>query len=288
MVDAMKKVTVAPIVLIVATLVACASKYEINRIESVNEKIQRLAVDKLDEPGRRLIVRVDRMDEVTVANVTYKEDLTFDLYYPPDFPAREPAEANPVPFVVFPLSFTVETFEEAGRRPWKDDETAIQWGQLLAARGTAAVIYDTSSVNQDLDDLMELLLSHGSDFGLDTTRVGVIAMSANGRIGMKLALDNRPEYVASLRVAAFIHAAVRPVAITRKDIPIFIVYTDKGATEFDSLSKAFVQRGNRAGLEITIRDDAPLKGFEYDDPQAPGSQEIIIQLLDFMDRHLQP
>ena len=269
-------------------LAACGVEYEVIRVEPAAEKILRASENEPAGENRTLVVSAERMDEVMVATITYKDDLTFDLYYPADFPVDTPGEAVPIPFVIFPLSFTVETFAEAGLDPWKEQVTAIQWGQVLAARGLGAVFYDTTSVTDDLEDLVELLLDSGADLGLDINQVGVIASSANGRIGMKLALDNRPEYVAAIRAAPFIHASLRPVAISRNDIPIFVVYTDGGGTEFDSLSKAFVQRGKRAGLEITVRDDAAIKGFEYDDPPAPGSREIITQVIEFMERHLLP
>ena len=134
---------------------------------------------------------------------------------------------------------------------------------------------------------MTVLLKHGSGLGLDKNRIGIIASSNNGQIGIKLALDNRPEYVSAFRAAAFIHASIRPVAITRKDIPIFIIYTDKEGTVYEGLAKAFIERGGRAGLEITVRDDAPFKGFEYDEP-TPLSKEILVHMLEFMDTHLRP
>lgn len=273
------------VLLILPILGMCGGGYETNSVETVAEKIRRLTENEPDRAYRTLVIGADRIDEVIVANITYKDDLTCDIYYPPEFPMEDRSESVPIPFVLFPTSFTLETFESWERDSWKDQDLNISWGQVLAARGIAAVFYDAQSVTEDLEDIMKFLLARGSKLGLDTQRIGVVALSNNGRIGMTLALDSRPEYARAIRSAAFLHASIRAAAIRRKDIPVFLVYTRDSGSTFASLNEAFIERGERAGLQITVRDDAPFKGFEYDDP-TPLSREILTELLQFMDRYL--
>ena len=274
------------VVLLLPLLIRCGgTTHEPNTIETVTEKILRLNDNESDALAESLVVSADRMNEAIVANFNYKKGLTFDVYYPPDFPAEHPTGTAPIPFVVFPTSFSSDLIESWERNSWKDQDHCISWGRLLATRGTAAVFYDTTSVTEDLKDLMVLLFENGSKLGLDANMIGVIAYSGNGRIGMQLVLDPRPDYATGIRAAAFLHANIRTAAMSRKDVPIFIVYTDKSGTDFEFLSKTFVNRAQRAGLEITIRNDAKFKNFQYDDPTAE-SREIVIQLFEFMERHI--
>ena len=279
----MRKALVA---LICSLLICCGGKgYEPNSIETVTEKVLRLNDDETSTLATALVVDADRMNDVMVANISYKKGLTLDIYYPPDFPAGNPAETAPIPFVVFPTSFRLDLLADWERGTWKDQDFCISWGQILAARGTAAVIYDASSVTEDLEDLMTMLFETGSELGLDADRIGIVAFSGNGQIGMRLALDPRPKYAHGIRAAAFLHASIRSTAISRKDVPFFIVYTDKDGSGYDVAAKAFVTRGERAGLQITVRGDAKFKNFQYDDPTAE-SREIMIQLFEFIERHV--
>lgn len=286
------------LVFLVPVFLSCESGLEINNIETVRDKILRLKNNETDELTKKLVVSADGMDGVTVANITFKKGLTCDIYYPPDFqPAPESgseadflpvsAEVDRIPFVVFPTSFTIEGFKTQDERSWKDQDSNISWACLLAVNGIGSVFYNPTSITEDLDDLMTFLYEHGSDLGLDRDRIGVLAFSGNGRVGIRLALDARPEYAPGIRAAAFFHANLRAGAIARKDVPFYLVYTEHSGTEFEGLMKAFIKRGLRAGLDITERKDAPYKNFQYDD-ESPVSKEIINGLIDFMVQHLQP
>ena len=74
-------------------------------------------------------------------------------------------------------------------KSWKDQVSIISWGQILATRGIRAVFHDVESATEDFEDIVALLLKHGSKSGLDTKRIGIIGFAGNGRISIKRALE---------------------------------------------------------------------------------------------------
>ena len=279
------KLCIVSIIILSPFCISCNKQITANRVESVTEKILRLTDGGSDTLERSLVAGENQVKEVKIANFTYKDDLTFDIFYPPGFPVENPRDSEPVPFVFFPTNSSIKLMKEWEIRSWKDLDDQISWGQVLAARGIAAVFYDTSSISEDIEDLLDLLLKQGRGLGLDMNRGAIIAYSGHGKIGIKLALDGRSEYVSTFRAAVFIHASIRAVAMSRKDIPFFVVYTDGASTEFEGMSEAFIKRGERAGLNITVRNDAAYKGFQYQEP-TEKSREILAQLFEFIDENL--
>jgi hypothetical protein len=115
------------------------------------------AVEKMPNknPTGELVLAVPGMDEVSVADVTYKNDLTADIYYPPGFLEDEARE--PLPFVLVVNIFTREHYQDWYGMARKDCRDNVDWGRLYAASGMAAVFYEADDPSDDVFDLLDYL-----------------------------------------------------------------------------------------------------------------------------------
>ena len=74
------------------------------------------------------------MDQVTLANVEYKDGLTMDVYYPPDFDFTQN-----LPVVIFVNGFVDDEIRQEIGCKLKDAGIHISWAQLVAASGMVAM-----------------------------------------------------------------------------------------------------------------------------------------------------
>ena len=123
----MKKVLTILCPFILILLIGCAARPPENLITAADRRQQAFDSDWV-------VYTLPEMDRVSVANITYKEGLTMDVYYPPDFSFR-----SRLPAVVF-VNSGIRHFGG----DFRDQGQQISWGQLTAASGLIAItgVYD--------------------------------------------------------------------------------------------------------------------------------------------------
>jgi hypothetical protein len=133
---------------------------------------------QLEQP---VVLRLDGMDKVDVRkNVAYDGDRKLDFY--------RPANAATVPLVIF--------LNGVGRPDLKEWGQYTSWPRLVAARGMAAISYETSGsdVAPQTDALLRYVRDHAAEWKIDAKRIAIWSCSANVRLGTAM-LASRDELI---------------------------------------------------------------------------------------------
>jgi hypothetical protein len=254
---------------------------------------------------RRIVYEVDGMRDVPVRRgLTYRNAadgaLTMDVYYPPNA-----AEGARTPAVVF-----VNGYPDPGARAaigcaLKELESFVSWGQLLAASGLAAVVYETGNdPAADAQSMISYLQTNAGSLGLDGQRVGLWACSGHGPNALSLLmpsvdpgvitcgvfcysfmldLDGSAVVADAARAFGFANPVSRKLEELRRDVPLFIVRA--GRDEFAGLNDAldrFVGRALGLNLPVTVVNHATAPhAFDLVD-DSEESRRVIGDILAFL------
>jgi hypothetical protein len=146
------------------------------------------------------VYQLPGMDAVTVQrDVVYSpggpEDLTLDLYAPPDRTAgaRTPA-------VVLIAGYSDVGFGKMIGCRFKDMGSSVSWARLIAASGLTAITYANREPTTDLQSLLGYVRHNAESLGIDETRTG--AWASSGNVPLALSLLLRDAAAPPLRCAA--------------------------------------------------------------------------------------
>ncbi len=214
-------------------------------------------------------------------DVPYLKDgrgtLTIDIYTPPDLQAGERRGA-----VVF--------INAIGDRPegrvknWGIYKT---WPRLVAAHGLIGISMDADGTRiQDcLRGVFEFLTRQGAEYGIDGTRLGLYAASAN--------VTGTTEYLSSeavsknIRAAALYYGGV-PAGNLRTDLPVLFIVAESDAPRLGpplvSLWQRIVETKAPWSLMFASRMPHAFDAFADNDE----SRRLIQQTLAFWKSHLEP
>jgi len=236
-----------------------------------------------------LEVRRDARYRSTAGN-----DLAFDIYYP-----ETPAGAR-VPVVVISLGYPDP---EAGVRVFGP---FTSWARLLAASGMAAVLYGSVAPEQDVHAMLGHLRDNAADLGLDSKRIGIVAMSGSVAValatlmrdptlrcaalleGYTMDLDGATAVADMGRQYGFVDAcAGQTVDDLPDDVPMLFVRA--GQDHSPGLNEALdkvLARALARNLPLTLVNHATgAHGFECDEDNEL-SRGIVRQVLAFLESHL--
>ncbi|HEX7880440.1 MAG TPA: tetratricopeptide repeat protein [Candidatus Eisenbacteria bacterium] len=197
---------------------------------------------------------------------------TLDLYAPAD--GGEPRGA-----VIF---VNVNADETNPPRRW-----AIyrDWCRAVAAEGMIGIVYGSApnQFDESLAALFEWIAANGNAHGIDPSRLGLYASSANVSLGLPFAMDRKP---AGLRCAVYYYGGV-DVDTLRDDLPVFYVKAQKDNPNLNRAIDGLWDRARRDNLPWTMVVGRELPhAFDGVDASRP-SVVIIRQTLDFWRAHLQ-
>jgi acetyl esterase/lipase len=263
-----------------------------------------------DEPISRKRVLYDLPG---TAAVTVRHDLGFsgdteqrlmlDLYSPPDA-----AEDARLPVVVIVAGYPDAGFETRLGCKFKEMQSTVSWGHLIAASGIRAVAYTNLQPADDLHALLRALRRNAESFGIDETRIGLWATSGNVPVALSALMSDNEVPVAC---AAFAYGlmldldgatgvaeaagqfrfanpcAGRSFDDLRTGVPLFLARA--GGDQIPHLNEAldrFVQHALAADYPLTLINHAGAQhAFDlFDDGAMTG--EIIRQILAFLRFHL--
>jgi len=272
----MKKVSAILCLLEVLLLIGCAARRPENLITAAEKRGQSIS-------NEWVVHTLPEMDAVSVANVTYKEGQTMDVYYPPDFSFR-----SKLPAVVFANS------DNTNEPMFRNRGHYISWGQLAAASGLIAVIYDAEAQHalDDIDDLMGYMQEKGGALGIDRKRIGLWSCGSDAWVAQSILMDTSREYQRNLRCAVFYYAGLDTdeavVKEWRRDVPQLVVMIGGGSplANIGYWTEQYVAKADEMGVpvELVEYDEA---GWQFDTYlDTDRTREIIQQTLDFMTAHL--
>lgn len=226
-------------------------------------------------------------DHPSIANVRVTEDvpyladdrgtLTIDLYVPSGAP---PASGRPA--VVF-----LNAIGDPPDDKVKDWEIYRSWPRLVAAHGMVGISMDADAprVQECLRGVFDFLRERGAEHGVDASRLGVYAASANvaGSTSYLMGGDAAP----GIRAAALYYGTPPEVAL-RTDLPVLFIVAETDAPAWrDALDRLWTRvLEQEAPWTLVFASDLP-HGFDAfsDNDEA---RRLIQQTLAFWKSHLEP
>ena len=125
-------------------------------------------------PQSRLPVAVRR--SIPYAS-SHDLERVMDIYSP------ECSEAGPA--IVIATGYPKAGLMQYVGRSAREFGSVISWAQLLASHGVAAITYDAADPGTDLNRLIAHVRTDGLRWGIDGTRLGVLACSGNAPVALR-------------------------------------------------------------------------------------------------------
>ncbi|MBI3843749.1 MAG: tetratricopeptide repeat protein [Planctomycetes bacterium] len=217
------------------------------------------------------------------ADVPYLRDskgkLAIDVYTPPDL-----KRGDKRPAVVF-----LNTIGDAPAPAPKVKSWGIYrtWPRLVAAHGLVGVSMecDSTRVQDCLVTLFDFLEKHGAEHGIDGTRLGVYAASAN--------VTGASEYLFGDKFAPSILAAVLyygapPPQTPRRDLPVLFVVAQSDVprmvNELGQLWPRVIEK--QAPWSLVFGSDMPHAFDAFSDTD--DARRLVVQAIAFWKSHLDP
>lgn len=265
----------------------------INSVMSVAEKLEAVIGQPCQLPAcqvpERLVYHIPEMDQVTIVNLTYDEEegMTADLFYPPGIVDEEPEgariadasrlERERLPVIILPMGFRLSNWLSEHTESPRSHTSHIDTMALFAAYGMVAISYDTEAVDAGFERLVNFLLDHEDELGLDTSRLGLYSWSGHGRLAGK-AVGIRL-LASRLRCVVSFHSDIQVMTVPRRTLGFYVVHSD-GMGTFDQYGLALARRMKALGHEVVEIGDTPFKNFhlEWDTPRM---QEIVAGAAEF-------
>ncbi len=214
-------------------------------------------------------------------DVPYSGNLTIDIYTPPDAKANEK-----LPAVIF-----LNAIGDAPNQPKvKSWEIYKSFPRLVAAHGMVGISMDADGtrIQESLQGLFGFLEKEGAKHGIDATRLGVYAASANTTQAIVYLMGENASK--GIRAAALFYGAT-PTTETRirKDLPVlFILAEGDLAGGFGQQALPLWQRivEARAPWTLLFANNLPHAFDAFSDNDE--ARRIIQQTLAFWKSNLEP
>lgn len=234
----------------------------------------------LDATNWGVVYDVPATKNVKMKNVAYSENLTIDVYSPPNAKANEK----------FPAVVFLNAIGDAPTNKVKSWEIYKSFPRLMAAHGIVGISMDAdgAKIQENLRSLFEFLAKDGAKHGIDGSRLGVYAASANTTESLVFLMSkNAPK---NIKAAALFYGAT-PTAETniRKDLPVLYILAQGDASGFFGQQSANLwQRviAAKAPWTLVFASNLPHAFDSFTDNDE--SRRVIQQAIGFWKTHLEP
>lgn len=213
-------------------------------------------------------------------DVPYSGSLTIDVYSPPNAKAGEK----------FPAVVFLNAIGDAPGNKLKTWEIYKSFPRLIAAHGMVGISMDAdgAKIQENLRSLFEFLERDGAKHGVDGTRLGVYAASANTTQSLVYLMNENASK--SIKATALFYG-VTPAAETRirKDLPVLYILAEGDlAGGLGQQSLNLWQRVTEAKAPWTLVFAANLPHAFDAFTDNDESRRIVKQAIDFWKTHLEP
>ena len=252
-----------------------------------------------------LVFQTSEMQNVKIATKEYKENLSLDLYYPPNFETT-----SQYPVIIFVLGYADTTIENKSKAPkLKDWRAYVDWAKLVATEGMISINYETLSPEQDIIDLVDFINKSGKSLNIDNERIGIWSCSGNAAIALNvmrgpyrkyfdcavfyygLMISQNKKYLQEIKKLSssygFQISKNDSIASLDPEIPLFFVKS--GLDQIPNSNTAMmevVEEANESNIPLTfINYSSGHHAFDvFDDNEE--SRRIIQKTLDFFKENL--
>lgn len=218
------------------------------------------------------VLRVPGMDYLDVKkDVKYDSERTLDLYRPAKTSAA-------LPVVIFVNGVGVPALKEWGQY--------TSWPRLAAAKGLAAITYQTNgneaAAHQQTEALLRYVSEHAGELKIDPTRIALWACSANVRIGTAILAAHPAD---DFRAAVFYYGAME-TAPKHDAVPVLVTRAGLDILALNESIDRWVTQAVQLDAPVTlITYPQGRHGFDIVD-DTHESKRIIGDTLDFLQFHL--
>jgi acetyl esterase/lipase len=254
-----------------------------------------------------IVYAIPEMASVTVRrDVPYRATesgaFTFDVYYPPGAAA---ADRRPAVLIVY--GYSDAGMPNVFGRTFKELGQTVSWARLIAASGLVAILYSNREPVGDVQAVLDHVRDHAADLGIDNTRLGLWAASANVPLALWLLMQpNWREvrcavlhcgYMLDLNGATSVTdmqkkfpfanpGAGKSLDDVRNDVPLLIVRAGRDQFGVNQSLDDFIVGALQRDLPVRMINHAgaPHAFDVFEDSEA--SREIIRDMLRFMQVHL--
>ena len=216
-------------------------------------------------------------------DVTYlksgNRNLTIDVYAPPDLKAGEKR-----PAVIF-----LNAIGDIPGNELKNWEIYKSYPRLVAAHGMIGISMDADSgrIQDSLRGIFNFLEKEGAAHGIDPSRLGVYAASANITGSLVYLMSDAASK--GIRAAALYYgAAPTPETRIRKDLPVLFILAEGDLQGLGQASTGLWQRVTEARAPWTLVFAANLLHAFDAFQDTDDSRRIIQQTIAFWKSHLEP
>lgn len=224
------------------------------------------------------------MDQVTIANVPYKEGLTMDVYYPPGFDF-----SSPVPAVIIVNGIGDPVAISLWGSKIKESSVYISWGQLAAASGLIGINYETTDATlADTRDLIGFTLSNAPRLGVDKDHLCLWSNSSHVPVALAVIADKEGEYQQSLSCAVIFYGFDQgnKISFPSSNLPLLVVKAGRDDAANNLFIDNFVNRVKAAGHPVELIE---YKDGEHNFEHKQDTDEtraIVSRTLEFMKEKL--
>lgn len=195
-----------------------------------------------EKPRLSVVYKVSGMEDVIIKkDIEYIAEqetrLTVDMYYPPGFKF-----GSNLPAVLIVFGFSNDVQKKFIGSRFKDTSWYRSWGEIIAASGMAALLYEADSPEKDLNILLQFLQDRADEFCIDKNRLGIYSCSGNAPLAFVNCMDKTKKY---FRCAVFYYGYL--LMSDQENIP-----------EIESLSEELGFSAPKINSEQRLRDDLPL------------------------------
>jgi hypothetical protein len=276
------------IVILVVVLTACAMPTPPHpaHIQLATDKLAANSVKEGAEnvAKRPVLFTLPSMDQVTVGNVPYKEELTMDVYYPPGFDF-----SSPVPAVIFVNGIGDPGFISVYGSKFKETGQYISWGQLAAASGLIGINYETTdNPLANTRDLIAFTLSKAPWLGVDSDHICLWSSSANVPVALDVIADKEGEYLPSLSCAVVYYGfdATGKIKLSPSNLPLLVVTAGQDDLSLNTGIDRLVAAAKVVGLSVEViefKDGVHAFDVKQDSEE---TRSIVSRTLEFMKENL--
>lgn len=212
-------------------------------------------------------------------DIPYSGNLTIDIYSPPN------AKANDK----FPAVIFLNAIGDQPDHKLKTWEIYKSFPRLMAAHGIVGISMDADGtrIQECLRSLFDFLEKDGAKHGIDGTRLGVYAASANVTQGTVYLMSETASK--SIKAAAlFYGGAPSPETRIRKDLPVLFILAEGDLAGLGQTSANLWQRVSeaRAPWTLLFASNLPHAFDAFTDND--GSRRVVQQAINFWKTHLEP
>ena len=254
-----------------------------------------------------VVYSIPGMEAVTVRrDVPYRDGesgpVTYDVYYPPGV---VPGRRHPAVLIVY--GYSDAGLPNVFGRLFKEMGQTVSWAQLIAASGLVAILYSNREPVDDAQRVLQHLRENAADLGIDATRLGLWAASANVPLALWILMQHERHdvkcavlycgYMLDLNGATSVAdmqknfpfanpGAGKTMDDVRTDVPLLVVRAGGDQFGVNESLDSFIAGALHRDLPVRMINHAraPHAFDLFEDSEA--TREIIREILRFMQFHL--